>query len=143
MDTVENTSEDSEVKRDDNQDDNQNSTESESTGKAEADKKPIESTNSSPSTPTTKKEKINILLKPVGDAPILKQKLWAVDPDKPISSIQLFIKSYLRLEGDQTLFFFVNQAFAPSPDQLIRNLYECFGSDGKLILNYSTTTAWG
>jgi len=113
-----------------------------STGKGDEESKSI-GTPPVTSPAAAKKEKINILLKPVGDAPILKQRLWSVDPDKPVSSILLFIKSYLRLEGDQSLFFFVNQAFAPSPDQLIRNLYECFGSDGKLILNYSTTTAWG
>jgi len=98
-----------------------------------------------PDTPRSSKklDKINVILKPVGDAPILKQKLWAVDPDKQVSGIIQFIKKYLKITSEGGLFVFVNQAFAPSPDQLIRNLYECFGSDGKLVLHYSTTTAWG
>ena len=38
---------------------------------------------------------------------------------------------------------YVNQAFAPSPDQTLNNLYECFGSDGNLVLHYSKNQAWG
>ena len=40
-------------------------------------------------------------------------------------------------------FVYVNQAFSPSPDQTVRNIYECFGSDGKLILYYSKSQMWG
>lgn len=40
-------------------------------------------------------------------------------------------------------FLYVNQAFAPSPDHVIKNLYECFGSDGKLVLYYAKSQAWG
>ncbi len=31
----------------------------------------------------------------------------------------------------------MSQAFAPSPDQTLANLCECFGSEGKLVLYYS------
>lgn len=40
-------------------------------------------------------------------------------------------------------FFYVNQSFAPSLDQSVQNLFDCFGSDGKLILAYCRTQAWG
>lgn len=40
-------------------------------------------------------------------------------------------------------FLYVNQTFAPSPDQAVRNLYECFGADGKLVLHYCKSQAWG
>ena len=40
-------------------------------------------------------------------------------------------------------FVYVNQAFSPSPDQSVGNLCECFGSEGKLVLYYSKTQAWG
>ncbi|ODM99343.1 Ubiquitin-like protein ATG12, partial [Orchesella cincta] len=86
------------------------------------------------------RDKINILLKPVGDAPILKNKLWSVPSERQVSQITEFVKKYLKLEKNQNLFFFVNQLFAPAPDQCLRDLYECFGSDGKLVLHYSTTS---
>ncbi|KAF2986764.1 hypothetical protein EK904_004725 [Melospiza melodia maxima] len=37
-------------------------------------------------------------------------------------------------------FIYVNQSFAPSPDQEVGTLYECFGSDGKLVLLSSLIT---
>jgi ubiquitin-like protein ATG12 len=40
-------------------------------------------------------------------------------------------------------FFYVNQSFAPSLDQSVQNLFDCFGTDGKLILAYCKTHAWG
>ncbi len=40
-------------------------------------------------------------------------------------------------------FVYVNQAFSPSPDQTVGNLCDCYGSEGKLVLYYSKTQAWG
>ncbi|KAL4714898.1 hypothetical protein ACJJTC_014269 [Scirpophaga incertulas] len=89
------------------------------------------------------KVKIDILLKATGNAPIMKKKKWAVDAEKPIGWIMEFIKKYLKLEPEEKLFLYVNQTFAPSPDQIVRNLYECFGTDGKLVLHYCKSQAWG
>ncbi|XP_041978589.1 autophagy protein 12-like [Aricia agestis] len=89
------------------------------------------------------KVKIDILLKATANAPIMKKKKWAVDAEKPIGWIVEFVKKYLKLEPDERLFLYVNQTFAPSPDQIIKNLYECFGTDGKLVLHYCKSQAWG
>lgn len=40
-------------------------------------------------------------------------------------------------------FLYVNQAFAPSPDQTMKNLYDCYNTDGRLVLHYCKTQAWG
>ncbi len=40
-------------------------------------------------------------------------------------------------------FLYVNQSFAPAPDVDVGTLYECFGSDGKLVLHYCRSQAWG
>ncbi|CAH0397743.1 unnamed protein product [Chilo suppressalis] len=89
------------------------------------------------------KVKIDILLKATGNAPIMKKKKWAVDAEKQIGWIMEFVKKYLKLEPDEKLFLYVNQTFAPSPDQIVKNLYECFGTDGKLVLHYCKSQAWG
>ncbi|CAG4950280.1 unnamed protein product [Parnassius apollo] len=89
------------------------------------------------------KNKVDILLKATGDAPIMKKKKWAVDAEKPIGWVMEFVKKYLKLEPEEKLFLYVNQTFAPSPDQIIKNLYECFGTDGKLVLHYCKSQAWG
>nr|AWW05880.1 autophagy-related protein 12 [Nilaparvata lugens] len=89
------------------------------------------------------KTKIDVLLKATGNAPIMKQKKWTIDPDKKIAWIIEFVKKYLKFDPQESLFLYVNQAFAPAPDQTVRNLYNCYGTDGKLILHYCKSQAWG
>ncbi|TRY71211.1 hypothetical protein TCAL_08714 [Tigriopus californicus] len=61
--------------------------------------------------------KVMVRLQPAGDAPIMQQRNYK--------------------------FLYVNQAFSPSPDQTVRHLYDCFGGEGKLVLNYAKTPMWG
>ncbi|XP_074851291.1 ubiquitin-like protein ATG12 [Carettochelys insculpta] len=89
------------------------------------------------------KKKIDILLKAVGDTPIMKTKKWAVERTRTIQGLIDFIKKFLKLMASEQLFIYVNQSFAPSPDQEVGTLYECFGSDGKLVLHYCKSQAWG
>lgn len=89
------------------------------------------------------KSKIDILLKATGNAPIMKQKKWTVSQDYCIGRISDFIRRYLKLDSNEKLFLYVNQTFAPAPDQVVKNLYDCYGADGKLILHYCKSQAWG
>ncbi|KAH0546332.1 autophagy protein 12-like [Cotesia glomerata] len=89
------------------------------------------------------KTKIDILLKATGNAPIMKKKKWAVSPEQHIGWISEFIKKYLKLDANERLFLYINQTFAPAPDQTVKNLYDCYGTDGKLIIHYCKSQAWG
>ncbi|GAB1862579.1 Ubiquitin-like protein ATG12 [Camponotus japonicus] len=89
------------------------------------------------------KTKIDILLKATANAPIMKQKKWSVYQDNPIGRISEFIKKYLKLDPNERLFLYVNQTFAPAPDQTVKNLYDCYGADGKLVIHYCKSQAWG
>ncbi|KDR19407.1 autophagy protein 12-like [Zootermopsis nevadensis] len=89
------------------------------------------------------KQKIDILLKATGNAPIMKKKKWAVDPERKIGWITEFMKKYLKLDRSEYLFLYVNQSFAPAPDHIVKNLYDCYGTDGKLVLHYCKSQAWG
>ncbi|XP_026140223.1 ubiquitin-like protein ATG12 [Carassius auratus] len=89
------------------------------------------------------KKKIDVLLKAVGDAPIMKTKKWSVERGRTVQSLAQFISRFLKLEASEQLFIYVNQSFAPSPDQEVGVLFECFGSDGKLVLHYCKSQAWG
>lgn len=40
-------------------------------------------------------------------------------------------------------FLYVNQTFAPSPEQTVKNLYDCYESNGRLVLYYCKSQAWG
>jgi len=92
---------------------------------------------------TDNKEKIEILLKATGNAPILKTKKWMVEKEKTVAAINDFLRKLLKLDSSDTLFLYVNQAFAPAPDQTMKNLFECYSTDGRLILYYCKTQAWG
>ncbi|XP_029049845.1 autophagy protein 12-like [Osmia bicornis bicornis] len=89
------------------------------------------------------KTKIDILLKATANAPIMKQKRWTVSQDQCIGKISDFVRRYLKLDSNEKLFLYVNQTFAPAPDQVVKNLYNCYGADGKLILHYCKSQAWG
>ncbi|XP_054712422.1 autophagy protein 12-like [Uloborus diversus] len=90
-----------------------------------------------------KHTKVTIWLKPTGNAPIIKIKKWTVDKDTPLANIMGFLKQYMKLESTASVFLYVNQAFAPSPDHEVGNVYDCFNINGKLVLHYSTSPAWG
>ncbi|KAG7269352.1 hypothetical protein CRUP_006710 [Coryphaenoides rupestris] len=115
--------------------------------------RPIESQHDEPSVPqpTTPgdsatpdhEKKIDVLLKSVGDTPIMRTKKWAVEKGRTIQSLSQFIAKFLKLDPSEQLFIYVNQSFSPSPDQEVGVLFECFGSDGKLVLHYCKSQAWG
>ncbi|XP_017021123.1 autophagy protein 12-like [Drosophila kikkawai] len=99
---------------------------------------------SSSSTPADKdSSKICVLLNATGNVPIIKKRTWTVDPNKTVSWIQKFIHKFLKLDANEQIFLYVNQTFAPAPDQIIKNLYECHGTNGKLVLYYCKNQAWG
>ncbi|XP_019724654.1 ubiquitin-like protein ATG12 isoform X2 [Hippocampus comes] len=86
---------------------------------------------------------VDVLLKAVGDTPIMKTKKWAVDRSRTVQSLSQFISRFLKLDANEQLFIYVNQSFAPSPDQEVGVLFDCFGSDSKLVLHYCKSQAWG
>ncbi|NXX40133.1 ATG12 protein, partial [Tricholaema leucomelas] len=49
------------------------------------------------------KKKIDILLKAVGDTPIMKTKKWAVERTRTIQSLIDFIKKFLKLMASEQL----------------------------------------
>ncbi|XP_017955348.1 autophagy protein 12-like [Drosophila navojoa] len=101
------------------------------------------STTSVAAPPDKDSAKICILLNATGNVPIIKKRTWTVDPNKTVSWIQKFIHKFLKLDASEQIFLYVNQTFAPAPDQIIKNLYECHGANGKLVLYYCKNQAWG
>ncbi|GFS23249.1 ubiquitin-like protein ATG12 [Elysia marginata] len=106
------------------------------------DDKPPKSTSSS-SGKQKNPSKVDILLKHAGDAPIMSKRKWTVDRTKKISWVADFIKKYIKSDPSESLFLYVNQSFAPAPDTDLGSIFDCFGSDGKLVLHYCRTQAWG
>ncbi|VDD91987.1 unnamed protein product [Enterobius vermicularis] len=88
--------------------------------------------------------KVKILLKAVGGAPIMKQKCFSVNESTTVAELTANIRKILKLGSNDSLFLYVNQCFAPSPDQTLLNLRNCFAAGiSELVLHYSLTSAWG
>ena len=103
------------------------------------------STRTGPSADTEGGSKVVFLLKAAGGAPILKKKKWALPRSKTMGHIVEFLKKYMQLDPQQQqqLFLYVNQAFSPALDTTIGSVYDCFSSEGTLVLHYALTQAWG
>lgn len=92
---------------------------------------------------SSSQEKIEVIFRNAGNAPIMKKTKWAVNASFTVSDTIKFIRKYLKLDNNLSIFLYVNQSFAPSLDQTIQNLFDCYESDKKLVLYYATTQAWG
>ncbi|XP_014773696.1 ubiquitin-like protein ATG12 [Octopus bimaculoides] len=104
----------------------------------------VADTGTTPQSPSHQaKVKVDVLLKPAGDAPIMKKKRWAVERSMKVGSICEFIKKYIKCDPADSMFLYVRQSFAPSLDTPVGILFDCYGSDGKLVLHYCKTAAWG
>lgn len=49
---------------------------------------------------------VDILLNATGNVPIMKKRKWAVEGNKPISSIMTFIHKYLKMDAEDKLVSF-------------------------------------
>ncbi|XP_063900462.1 uncharacterized protein LOC135120035 [Zophobas morio] len=87
--------------------------------------------------------KVIIRFRAVGDAPILKKIKYKVTAEDDFKTIIIFLRSLLKCSSSETLFLYINQAFSPSPDEPIKNLFEMFAKDNKLDIFYCKSPAWG
>eukprot|EP01083_Nonionella_stella_P013984 39335_1 len=87
-------------------------------------------------------DKIVIHFRPVGSAPILKQKKFKVGADKLFLSLENFLKKQLKLSSNDQIYIYINQAFQPSFDERLGDLYSCFRIGKELVLHYSLVPAW-
>ncbi|VDL76033.1 unnamed protein product [Nippostrongylus brasiliensis] len=95
-----------------------------------------------------KADKVTVLLRAVGDVPILKQKKFNVDATRTVAWFIQVIRKLLNLDDSQSLHVYISQTFAPSPDHSFGSLRDCYavGTDSNephLIMHYSATQAWG
>ncbi|EKM81877.1 hypothetical protein AGABI1DRAFT_83307 [Agaricus bisporus var. burnettii JB137-S8] len=87
--------------------------------------------------------KIVVRFKAVGNAPIMKQNFYKINSVNRFQAVIQFLRKELGWHAGEPLFTYINLAFSPTPDDTVSNLYKMFATDGHLIVNYSTTAAWG
>lgn len=87
--------------------------------------------------------KVIVLFKATGNASQLKQNKFKLQATARFQSVVDFLRKQLRCAANEALFLFVNCTFQPAPDEIVADLFRCFHNNGKLIVNYATTPAWG
>ncbi|KAI8611562.1 ubiquitin-like protein Atg12 [Chytriomyces sp. MP71] len=88
-------------------------------------------------------EKVVVRFRATGSAPILKQSVFKITASQKFQAVILFLRKELTIGASDSLFLYINSAFSPAPDETVSTLAKNFGTDGALIVNYSTTAAWG
>ncbi|KAL4428556.1 hypothetical protein ABPG77_008868 [Micractinium sp. CCAP 211/92] len=81
-----------------------------------------------------------VLFKQTGDAPILRQNKVKISRQEPFAKLVEFLRRKL---GKDQVFVYLKEAFSPALEERISVLYEAFGVDGRLVVNYALTPAWG
>ncbi|KAH8928858.1 APG12-domain-containing protein [Atractiella rhizophila] len=117
------------------------------------------STSASTPTPTTAREfetalesyrareatkaKVVVRFRAVGAAPVMKQNFFKISASNRFQTVMTFLRRELNWKSSDPLFMYINSSFSPAPDDTVNNLFKCFATEGHLIVNYSTTPAWG
>ncbi|KAG2033910.1 putative ubiquitin-like modifier [Suillus americanus] len=87
--------------------------------------------------------KVVVRFKAVGNAPIMRQNFYKITASNRFQAVIQFLRKELGWKAGDPLFTYINLAFSPAPDDTVSNLYKSFATEGHLIVNYSTTAAWG
>ncbi|KAI0746706.1 APG12-domain-containing protein [Daedaleopsis nitida] len=87
--------------------------------------------------------KVVVRFKAVGNAPIMKQNFYKITASNRFQAVIQFLRKELGWKQGEPLFTYINLAFSPAPDDTVANLFKSFSTEGHLIVNYSTTAAWG
>ncbi|CAD6885553.1 unnamed protein product [Tilletia controversa] len=87
--------------------------------------------------------KVVVRFKAIGNAPIMKTNHFRITAFNRFSVVIQFLRKELGWKQADALFLYINASFSPAPDDTVGNLYRCFGTEGHLIVNYSSTAAWG
>jgi len=87
-------------------------------------------------------DKTTIVLKSVGDGPVLKKTQFQVSRSKTIKWVNEWLHKKV-CSDDERIFIYIHQSFAPTPDTTIGLLFDNYASNGKLFLHFSRNPAWG
>ncbi|KAG5980125.1 Ubiquitin-like protein [Claviceps digitariae] len=89
-------------------------------------------------------DKVVVRFKPVGSAPSLAQELCKITATRRFEEVVRYLRRKLRCGERDSVFLYVNSAFAPSLDEVVGNLHQCFkNAQDQLIVAYSMTPAFG
>ncbi|KAM5348700.1 hypothetical protein ACJ41O_008524 [Fusarium nematophilum] len=91
-----------------------------------------------------KADKVMVRFKPVGSAPALAQDVCKISATRRFEEVVRYLRRKLRCKDTDSVFLYINSAFAPSLDEVVGNLHQCFkDARDQLVVAYSLTPAFG
>ncbi|CAM1506453.1 Fc.00g060940.m01.CDS01 [Cosmosporella sp. VM-42] len=69
-------------------------------------------------------DKVVVKFKPVGSAPSLAQDVCKISAERRFEEVVRYLRRKLRCRDDESVFLYVNSAFAPSLDEVVGNLHQ-------------------
>ena len=106
-------------------------------------------------------EKVLVRFKPVGAAPSLSREVCKISAAQKFEAVVAYLRRVLKVKDTDSVFLYVNSAFAPSLDEIVGNLHrvsyaplarsaskltlsQCFkNAHDQLVVAYSLTPAFG
>lgn len=84
--------------------------------------------------------KVQIRFQPIGSIAQIRPTTYKISANKPFSTINIFLKKRLKVEN---VFCYINNSFAPSPDERIGDMWAQFKVKDELIISYCAIVAFG
>ncbi|WEJ96834.1 Ubiquitin-like protein [Yamadazyma tenuis] len=85
-------------------------------------------------------EKITIRFKAVGSTPSVNPKIFKISSSSSVSVLIKFLCNRLK---SKTIYVYISNSFQPNPDENLGQLYQMFGVNNELIINYCNSIAFG
>ncbi|TQN72942.1 Ubiquitin-like protein ATG12 [Colletotrichum shisoi] len=89
-------------------------------------------------------DKVVVKFKAVGNAPLLARGVAKISSTQTFHTVIWYLRKRLKLQESDSVFCYVNDSFAPSLDEIVGNLHNCFkDSSGQLVISYAMNPAFG
>ncbi|TXC12283.1 hypothetical protein FocTR4_00007439 [Fusarium oxysporum f. sp. cubense] len=89
-----------------------------------------------------KADKVVVRFKPVGSAPSLAQDVCKISATRRFEEVVRYLRKKLRCKETDSVFLYVNSAFAPSLDEVVGNLHQVTETDISSALKMPTVNLW-
>lgn len=84
--------------------------------------------------------KIQIKFQPIGSIPQVKPAVCKISATQPFALVTKFLSRSLKVDQ---VYCYINNSFAPNPQQVVGDLWSQFKVDNELIVSYCGTVAFG
>lgn len=68
-------------------------------------------------------DKVLVRFKPIGSAPSLSREVCKISSAQKFEAIVAYLRRVLKVQSTDSVFLYVNSAFAPSLDEIVGNLH--------------------